>query len=249
MIRFAIQMAAGLLISGGAAYAAPVNPQAMWFNGLDLVQGSFQFVQVASPGGLWLEDTLPDGHTRKTQISINETPALLREKLLNAKIELRVSPGSSIKTADQAPSPGPHGQPPFFGQLRHYDETARGTLVVQGLPGIGLIDGDAGEFQGAVDFTLSSSHHSDPSDVGVFQERFQGEMIWGAAAQSRNYADLSATKTALGGNADPSAQVLANARLLRGGREIISYVEWIDPTPPAGVTERKVRGSVRLFRL
>lgn len=234
--------------ASGAARAEAVAPQAIWHDGLSVIQGKFQFVQVSSPGGLWIKDSIQGAREPLyTQVSMNELPGELQAKLKNAEIKLQIV-GSTDSQAEQSVAPGQRGQPPYHGHLRRYEETGRGVLTIQGLPGIGLAENDRGEFSGEVDFSLESQNHSDPSDIGIFEERFKQEMTWGPAAQLRNYADLRAHRH--GATEDDSlAMPMANARLLRGGREIIAYIEWTSPNPPAGISRRVYQGSVRLYRI
>lgn len=238
-------IASGLLSLGmGLAVAAPVEPTAIWYDGLSKIQGTFKFVQIASPGGLWLEQEVAEGKVKARQVAINEVPETLRIKISSAKLTFTLA-GASTREASQDPSPGQRGQAPYHGHIRHYTELARGELSYSGLPGIGAEDGDKGEFSGKVEMTLQASYHSDPSDNGILQERIAGEMIWGPAAQSRNYADFSAVPLGAG---DDDLGAMVNARLLRGGREIVVYTEWVNPTPPTGVLRERVRGAVRLVR-
>lgn len=229
-----------------SAFAGNVEPKAMWYNGLTQIGGTYQYVQIESPGGLWQEDRILNAKSEMKQVSINELPAALKEKLLKAEIQILDIKQTSIE-ANQKASPGPRGQAPYHGMLRTYEEHATGSLVIHNIPGIGLMDQDAGEFQGKATLELVMGNHSDPSDAGILSERLAGEMIWGSAAQMRNYATLEGFKAG-GVQDDPAAHVMANARLLRGGQEIVAYVEWTQKTGKAERPEIIYRGAIRLAR-
>jgi hypothetical protein len=227
-----------------------VDPRKIWPAGLEQLAGRYIFVQVASPGGLWESVLTAEGRSTRRQVSIHEVPPALREKLQNAEIVIGELNTPTAKEADSRLSPSKRGQ------LRFYTETAQGTLTMRGLPGIGGEDEDTGDYSGPVEFALEHQSHSNPSVTGVLQLRQQQEMTWGVAVV--DYAMLSAIAPAPKEPATgkgPQAQgqehregppVITNARVLRSGVEIFSYVEWKETTPEG---ERVIRGSVRLAKV
>lgn len=268
----------GLLLAGCslAALGAEDEPKApaedkpdaksIWPAGLEKLAGRYVFLQVGSPGGLWESPVNVRGEPR--QVSINEVPEALRQKLLHAELTISDLQLPTEVEAEERPSPSGRGK------LRFYTESAMGKLVLRNLPGVGGMDVDKGEYTGPVLFQLDHQLHSNPSVYGVLQQRMQQEPTWGAA--TLDFADLTATaippekpapkgneapkngqgakaskpdkekKPAAGEDADTPEEadlVIANARVLRGGIEIFAFVEWIDARKA-----RKYFGSVRLMR-
>jgi hypothetical protein len=235
-----------------------VNPSSIWPAGLATLAGKYVFVQVASPGGLWLNPAR--GPAR--QVSINEVPPALRSRLLKAEITISDLKLPTVVEASERQSPTRRGN------LRGYDEATEGRLVLRNLPGIGGDDEDRGDFSGRVEFALEHMSHSNPSVAGVLLQRIQQEMTWGAATLDfatlmavplppERPAGAAAAAVPAGGSgaaqrrpATPAAQeefdplpVIANARVLRSGIEIIALVKWRDPA-----SRGLYHGSVRLAR-
>jgi hypothetical protein len=280
-VPFVVVMAVGLAALAGAAphaalaLAAPqdaapegpdshdeqVEPKTIWPASLERYVGRYAFAQVASPGGLWEKG----GGQPPRQVSINEVPATLREKLTHAEIVISDLKLPATIQASQRTSPSGRGK------LRYYSETVAGKLVLRNLPGISGQDVDTGTFSGPVVFHLDHQSHSNPSVTGVFKQRMDQEPTWGAA--TLDSADLSAvslaTPAAKPGSppspgtkppvkapamAKPNAAdeddegeaVIQNARVLRSGMEIFAYVEW-SGTGPRG--PRRYQGAVRLVKI
>jgi hypothetical protein len=244
-----------------------VPPKDIWPAGLERLQGTYVFVQVASPGGLWESYSPTDGASTRKQVSINELPAAFREKLLDAELTISDVKLPTEIDASQKESPSKRGM------LRYYDENATGKLRLRNLPGIGGDGEDKGAYNGPVEFHLNHQSHSNPSAVGIFQQRMNQEPTWGAAAI--DYADLEAVaipldkpdgltpKSPNGEKGKPAAPkpgaqgkegeqpdhevpaVIGNARVLRYGMEIIVFVEWLEENEKG---RRQINGAVRLFR-
>ncbi len=212
------------------------DPRSIWPAGLEQIAGRYVFLQVASPGGFWDRIEPKEGRTEMRQLSINEVPAELREKLTHAELIL-----SDLKTptrveAEERTSPSGRGK------LRYYDEHADGRLVMKGLPGIGGNTDDPGEYSGPVSFSLSHQSHSNPSVSGIFQLRVQQEPTWGAA--TIDAAELSA-ETPPAKPGEEGRLVIGNARILRSGTELFAFTEWSFQDDRA---QHHIVGSVRLVR-
>lgn len=163
--------------------AEPVDPKTIWPASLDKLAGKYVFMQVASPGGLWERAAGANGKMQFRQVSINEVPAALREKLTHAELTLSDVAASAVEASERT---SPSGR----GKLRFYSESATGKMVARGLPGLTSRDKDNGSFSGPVVFHLEFNGHSNPSVSGVLQTRIRQEMTWGAA--TLDYADLAA---------------------------------------------------------
>jgi len=238
----------------GAAVSERTDPAAVWPVSLARLAGRYVFVQVATPGGLWETVRTPEAATVR-QVSLNEIPAALRERLQKAEVVISDLKLPSSVEASMRTSPSKRGS------LRFYSETAMGKLSYKGLPGIGGQDQDPGEFSGQVMFRLDHQSHSNPSPTGVLFVRQREEATWGVAII--DYGDLNATTipepeapeppNGAAKKGEPAEKhdhegipVMANARILRTGGEIFSYFEWTEPTAEG---ERVIRGCVRLVRL
>lgn len=227
------------------AQAESLNSKVVWYSGLTESQGTYVYGQVATPGGLWREDQFPDGKVRAAQVTINDLPADLQKEVREARLEFKIQEATLKTEADQAKAPGPRGQAPYLGHIRTFSQTAEGTLKMSGLPGVGGTIEDGGKFDGKVEIELRAILHTDPSDVGIFTERNQGETVWGVAAQTRNFADLLAHSE----DAAKDDFALLNARMLRGGQEIVTYYEQKTKSPVEGATARRYYGALRLVRV
>lgn len=253
--------------AGGQAEPPP-DPRSIWPAGLEKLAGRYVFLQVASPGGLWESSPGAGGRPAQRQVSINEVPAALRDRLTKAEIVISALKLPTLVEASQRLSPSRRGM------LRFYSETAEGRLSMKNLPGIGGTETDEGAFSGPVEFHLEHQAHSNPSVAGVLQQRLQQEMTWGAA--TLDYADLEAVSLAPetreaerraregqtergrqpaesgrteaapnGAHAEEGAGVISNARVLRSGQEIFAFVSWRQKLKRG---ERSYFGSVRLVR-
>ena len=68
--------------TGPNASAAPkIDPKTIWPAGVQALSGRYQFVQVASPGGLWARTG-----SNVRQVSLNELPAAFRDRLRKAEL-------------------------------------------------------------------------------------------------------------------------------------------------------------------
>lgn len=215
------------------------DPKAIWPAGLEKLAGRYVFVQVASPGGLW-DDYQEEGKmmSLRRQVSINELPASLKDRLTRAEIVISDLTLPSDVEAMERESPSKRGK------LRFYEETTKGRLVLKNLPGIGSEGMDRGEYTGPALFTLEHQGHSNPSVVGVLNQRQQQESTWGAA--TLDFATLEATP--LNANGEPGEEtpsVIGNARILRSGIEIFAFVEWREKDKRG---EHHYTGSVRLLK-
>lgn len=213
-----------------------VDPKEIWPAGLPGLAGRYLFAQVASPGGLWETTTDAAGKTVRQQVSLNELPAAVRQKLLKAEIAITVPEGPRRVQAARRLSPSKRGE------LRFYEEEALGSLTVRNLPGIQGREQEV-DFSGPALLILGHQSHSNPSVSGVLQQRTQQEQTWGAA--TLDYADLMASTVPKDPNAEGET-VLSNARVLRSGTEIFAYVEWREK---ARGVQRTILGSVRLQRV
>ncbi|MDH7571316.1 MAG: hypothetical protein QHJ73_17195 [Armatimonadota bacterium] len=239
--RAALVVALAMIGAAHAAESVPekVDPKSIWPAPLKEYEGRYVYVQVASPGGLWERYTpaAPDALTVARQVSINEVPAALREKLTRGEIVIAEVQDSEVE-ASQVVSPSRRGN------LRYYAETARGLLTVRNLPGLAGRDEAPDSYSGRVIFSLEHQSHSNPSPAGVLFQRDREEMTWGGA--TLDYADLMAFPLPPEGKEDEETlPVLANARVLRSAREIFAFVEWSQPGAD-GV--RVYSGCVRLRR-
>jgi hypothetical protein len=169
---------------GTPAPTPPVKPEQVWPAGLkSLAGGRYVYAQVGSPGGLW-ERTIPaKGPLSHRQVSISEVPEPLRQKLTRAELTISLDGETRIE-AEERMSPAKRGM------LRFYTESGMGKLTLRNLPGIGGISGDTRDFSGPVLLELNHQLHSNPSVFGIFQQRQQQEMTWGAA--TIDFADLQA---------------------------------------------------------
>lgn len=217
----------------------PVDPRALWEGGLERLAGRYVFYQIASPGGLWEHTDHKDGTRSQRQVSINEIPADLREKLQKAELIISELKLPTLVQGDARKSPSGRGV------LRFYAETSLGRLQVKNLPGASLDEQGSLSFDGPVTFRLEHQSHSNPSVSGVLIVRQNSERTWGAA--TLDFADLNATALPPKDkpDADP-ATILANVRVLRSAVEAFAFVEWAvpDADPP-----RKYVGSVRLAKV
>jgi len=221
------------------AAPAAVDPQKIWPASLERIAGRFVYAQVASPGGLWATFTPPNEQGEITrQVSLWDAPAELRDKLRQAEIVISGLKKPGKIEASERVSPSKRGL------MRFYSETAEGTLTLRNIPGIGGAHNDAGEHQGPVVFELEHQAHSNPSVFGIQQIRDQQEPTWGVGAL--DYADLRASAPATADDPEGPPPVIGNARVLRGGLEIICYVDW---TQQDGTRERRYRGSIRLRKV
>lgn len=247
--------AAGLLAGASSAQGKPGEVPAdeelrrrVWPVALADLQGEFRFVQVASPGGLWLRLRKAQGGTVR-QISLHEAPAEFRKKLEGAVLELRnVQRVGPIEVSDER---SPSGR----GTIRRYTENGSGSLVLKGIPGIGGESGDSGEHTGPVELELSHTSHSNPSPSGIFRLRLSQEPTWGAA--TIDYADLVAVAPPSARRQPASLQqpgqeedaepliVVGNARVMRSGYEIFAFVQWLKEERDQLVD---IVGAVRLLR-
>lgn len=223
-----------------------VKPADIWPAGLEKLAGRYLFLQVASPGGLWERFTPANPRLKPTdrQVSINEVPAALRDRLTRAEIIISGVQAPTLVEASEKTSPSGRGK------LRFYNESAIGHLEMRNLPGIGDREEQTGDFKGKVRFELLHGAHSNPTISGVQTLRLQQEMIWGAA--TLDFADLAAfvgtEATAEKHQHEEDEEdegVIANARVLRSGVEIFAYVAW---TEKADDGERSYTGSIRLIR-
>ena len=245
-----------------AAEAAPMlDPKTIWPAGLEKLAGRYVFYQVASPGGLWETFTPKNGRSIRRQVSINQLPAAFRDRLTRAEVVISDIKMPVIEASERL-------SPSKRGMLRFYSERAEGRLNIRGLPGIGGNADDAGAFSGPVLFRLDHGSHSNPSVVGILQQRMHQEQTWGAA--TLDYADLVAMPVPVEAPANgdkPRPQkapvkpkpgdaeaaddagdpvpVMVNARTLRSGIEIFSFVEWRQKGKDG---DRHYTGSVRMIR-
>lgn len=157
----------------------------IWPAGLQKLTGRYVYAQVASPGGLWERLEPSKGRPQVRQVSLNEVPAALRQRLTTAEIVISDLELPTMIEAAQRESPSKRGM------LRFYTEAAIGKVVVKNLPGMSGHDQDTGNFSGRVLLQLNHQSHSNPSVLGVLQARQQGEATWGAA--TLDYADLTAS--------------------------------------------------------
>jgi hypothetical protein len=224
------------------------DPKAIWPAGLDKLAGRYVFVQVASPGGLWERSfTVKKGEPATRQVSMNEIPRALRDRLTRAEIIISDLTLPTMVEASERLSPSGRGM------LRYYSETTTGKLVMRNVPGIGGVDGETGDYTGTVVFKLDHQGHSNPSVSGVLVHRMRQEPTWGAA--TLDYADLQATalpkvEAKDGKPAEPDEEgqtVIANARILRSGVEIFAFVDWTDKDRK-GKPRAAYTGSIRLLR-
>ncbi|MBI3946646.1 MAG: hypothetical protein HY321_12055 [Armatimonadetes bacterium] len=212
----------------------------VWPASLQSLAGRYVFARVASPGGIWerLRPSQPDARTSTRQVSIDDLPAPLRERLTHAEIIISDLKLPSEVEFDQRTSPSGRGK------LRSYYESAIGRLAMCNVPGIGAESGDSGEFEGPVRFTIEHFSHSNPSVSGVHAQRVQQEGTWGAAAL--DYADLGAIPLAEDGSDGPGERApIANARILRSGVEIFAYLEVVYQAEDG---EHHYSGCLRLVR-
>jgi hypothetical protein len=220
---------------------APPAPEQIWQAGLARIAGNYRFVQIASPGGLW-QKTVTAGKEDVQQLSLSQLPKALREQLQKAEIEILDLQTPTTVKASSEKSPG------VGGMLRHYSEDTPGRLVMRGLPGIGSVDGDSGNFSGGVIFGLDHTSLSTPSVPGVLFTRAKTEATWGAA--TLDYAELIAQKPLPKGQEDGDPQYpIFNARILRSGVEIFAFFQWTDPEAKKKGTQREIWGTVRLLRV
>ncbi|MFN3650653.1 MAG: hypothetical protein ACK47B_13845 [Armatimonadota bacterium] len=161
----------------------PMDPSTVWPVSLKRLAGTYRFDQVASPGGFWETREDREGRSVRSQIAITNLPPQLRRKLEQAEIVIKDLEPSRIEAFERE-------SPSKRGLLRYYTETARGTLQLKNLPGIGAQWGDDGVYSGPAQFVLDHQSHSNPSPSGVFQTRQYQERTWGAA--TLDYADLVA---------------------------------------------------------
>jgi hypothetical protein len=223
---------------GGESPPSAPDPKAIWPAGLEQLAGRYAFVQVASPGGLWERAPNAEGGLDTRQVSINEVPPALREKLTHAEIVISDLKLPTTVEASERVSPSKRGK------LRFYSEAAEGRLALRNVPGIGGDGDDRGDFTGPVLFALEHQGHTNPSVSGILLQRLQQEVTWGAA--TLDFADLSATPLTPEDKPDAEAQgVIANARALRSGTEIFAYVHWSQKLRKG---ERVYSGSIRLMR-
>jgi hypothetical protein len=187
----------GLVMGAAAAQAgkAPARPSApppkavqkiapkeIWPAGLKELAGRYQFVQVASPGGLWRRMSATDVR----QVSLWELPPATRARFEKAELIISDLEPSDLPDAREEISPSKRGR------IRYYSENAVGKLTMRNLPGIGGDDEDKGTFAGKVEFALTHQSHSNPSVSGILFQRMQQESTWGAA--TIDYADLEAAQ-------------------------------------------------------
>lgn len=167
--------------SPGAPAPTPpkTDPKTIWPAGLKELAGRYQFIQVASPGGLWARTG-----KEARQVSLNELTPAVRDRLRKAELII------SDLQFEGAPDAREEVSPSRRGTLRFYSESAVGNLTLHNVPGIGGDDEDKGEFQGRVLFGLNHQSHSNPSVSGVLFQRMQQEPTWGVA--TLDYADLEA---------------------------------------------------------
>jgi hypothetical protein len=219
-----------------------VDPKRIWPTSLTEMAGTYKFLQVGSPGGLWEYLTPSElGQPRKyRQVSINELPEAFRERLLKAEVVISDIQEPSEVSANERLSPAQRGQ------LRFYREEAPATVAVRFIPGIAGTDEQPDEFQGRVMLRLEHQSHSNPSISGLLHQRQRQEQTWGVATM--DYADLTAFTVPPEG-ADPDEEdgglVITNARVMRGGMDIFAFVEWIDTSDGS---HRAYYGSIRLVR-
>ena len=225
-------------LASAAAQDTPPKPapNPIWQAGLQQLAGRYIFVQVASPGGLWERFTPKQGLSTSRQVSINELPSALRDRLTKAEIVISDLKLPTQIEADERESPSKRGK------LRFYNETGHGRLVMRNLPGIGGNTGDAGEYSGPVTFHIEHRGHSNPSISGILLQRINQEATWGVAAI--DFADLTATAPPKK-EGEEAEIVIGNARILRSGVEIFAFMEW---RTEAADGERTVTGAVRLAR-
>lgn len=215
------------------------DPKTIWEGGLEKLAGTYRFVQVASPGGLWERTSDKDGKAKVRQLSINEAPAALREQILKSEIVISDLVTPTQKQSDARVSPSGRGV------LRFYAETTTGKLTMKGLPGVGLDSEMGREFTGPVTFALEHQSHSNPSVSGILLLRGQTESTWGAA--TIDFATLTAGTAPPANNPEADGMVvIANARSLRSAIEIFSYVEW---RIGEGIQEVLITGSIRLGKV
>ncbi len=251
MLGLKVSFCAGLAMTTAVVYGMPLaqaeslNGKVVWYHGLTETQGTYVYGQVATPGGLWREDQFPGGKIETTQVTLNDLPTDLQASIRAARLEFKIQEATLKTEADQVKAPGPRGQTPYLGHIRTFNQTAEGTLKMNGLPGVGGTSGDSGKFEGKVEIELRALLHTDPSDVGIFTERNQAERVWGVAAQTRNFADLLAHS----GDASKDDFALLNARMLRGGQEIVTYYEQTTKSPVEGASARRYFGALRLVRV
>jgi hypothetical protein len=223
-----------------APATAKPTPEQVWPASLARIAGKYRFIQVASPGGLW-QRTLANGKLETQQVSMSQLPKGLREQLESAELQILdlQAPGEVEASMKKSPGTG--------GMIRHYTEEARGKLVMRGLPGIGMVQGDAGEYTGEVVFGLEHTSLSNPSVRGITYTRSKTEPTWGVATV--DYAEFTAMKPPKKDQdgADPDFPVF-NARILRSGLEIFAFIQWADPEGQRNGTQREIWGSVRLLR-
>lgn len=224
-----------------ASTTPPPSPEQIWPAGLTRIAGTYRFIQIASPGGLW-QKTSTGGKVDTQQISLSQLPKPLREQLQKAEIQiLNLETPTTIKASSEK-SPG------MGGMLRQYAEETPGRLVMRGLPGIGSTEGDTGNFSGMVIFGMDHSSLTNPSVPGVLFTRAQTEATWGVA--TLDYGELVAQKPLVKGqpeDAEPDYPIF-NARILRSGKEIFAFFQWTDPEMKKKGNFRQIWGTVRLLR-
>ena len=228
----------GVLVAGANAQdeKAPdkppaVNPKAIWPVSLESLEGRYTFIQVASPGGLWERG----GEGPPRQIALPDCPKELQDILTKAEIVVSDIAKPTEISAEERLSPSKRGN------LRFYHEEGSGKLTIKNLPGIGGEDGDKGTFSGPVDFTLDHQSHSNPSAIGILEQRKRQEPTWGTAAL--DFADFHALHPEVPGKDAVDAPVMGNARVLRSGVEIFAFVDWKGKGP------RGMRGYTGCVRL
>lgn len=245
-------LAAALLFSAQAFAAAVTPPTLVWQADLDDIAGTYRFAQVSSPGGLW---NVRNNSAESRQVSINEVPQALRDKLLNAEIKISELGDRTIYEANEGPSPAGN-------VLRDFMEARKARVTVKNLPGIdGGRTNDGPDFEGEVELEIfhSSVVRNVPARNSIIRGR--EEPTWGAAAV--DYADLRAVAHAHSEEPAEAAPVegesaaeaphaedlpiIDNARVLRSGNEIIVSIYWI--YMEGTESEALYRGSVRLVKV